>query len=92
MREQLADAEAQSFPGRYKRLETQLRDVFASCSGAVFEALLDILATVMEREVDDRRGVLVPSLRALSVTSSLTIPRECRNTLSSLHSPILIDS
>lgn len=67
------------FPGKYGLLEGQLRNVFANCSGTLFEALLDILATVLEREANDRRGVLVPSLRALSVISSLTIPRECRN-------------
>jgi hypothetical protein len=64
--------------GQSELLESQLRDVFATCSAPVFEALLAILATVLEREVQDSKGVLIPSLRALAVVSSLSIPRESR--------------
>lgn len=64
--------------GKCTLLDNQLRNVFAACSGPVFESLLVILATVMEREVQDSKGVLIPSLRALAVVSSLSIPRKSR--------------
>lgn len=59
-------------------LETQLRKVLATCSGPVFEASLALLASELERDVQDSKGVLIPSLRALAVISSLSIPRESR--------------
>lgn len=62
--------------GQSHLLETLLRDVFSTASAPVFEALLTLLASTLEREVEDAKGLLIPALRALSVVSALSIQRK----------------
>jgi hypothetical protein len=78
---------AQLSKGQSNVLETLLRDVFASASGPVFESLLTLLASTLEREVEDSKGLLVPALRALAVVSALSIQRKYN--LSSFRYPSL---
>lgn len=67
-------------------LESLLCDVFASASGPVFEALLTLLASTLERELEDAKGLLVPALRALAVVSALSIQRKYKPFLRSVYS------